>query len=55
MSHEQADKRVFLYNMLQQEHRAADANFLPPSSVIEWDDDSSSEEDEAATAQPQVE
>ena len=46
MSHEKADKRVFLYNVLQQERRAADANFMPP--VIEWDDASSEEEDEAA-------
>ena len=45
MSHEKADKRVFLYNYLQQEDRVADANFAAP--LIEWDDASSSDEGEA--------
>ena len=46
-SHDKADKRVFLYNTLQQEDRVADANFSAP--LVEWDDASSSEnEGEAA-------
>ena len=53
MSHEKADKRVFLYNFLQQEDRAADANFTAP--VIEWADVSSDEDEEReATALPQL-
>ena len=44
MSHEKADKRVFLYNILQQEQRVADANFTAP--LIEWDDVSSSDDEE---------
>ena len=52
LSHEKADKRVFLYQTLQQKRRIQDANFRP--KVIEWDDVSSSSSDEgggSATAQ----
>ena len=52
MSHEKADKRVFLYNALQQGDRAGDANFTPP--VIEWADVTSDEDDEAEAALPQI-
>ena len=52
MSHEKADKRVYLYNVLQQEVRAADANFSP--AVIEWADVSSEEEDEVEAELPQI-
>lgn len=52
MSHEKADKRVFLYNTLQQEQRAGDANFTLP--VIEWADVSSDEDDDEAEALPQI-
>ena len=52
LSHEKADKRVFLYNALQQERRSGDANFRP--EVIEWADASSSEEDEEAATLPEL-
>mmetsp|Transcript_41495 Transcript_41495/g.103148 ORF Transcript_41495/g.103148 Transcript_41495/m.103148 type:complete len:305 (+) Transcript_41495:124-1038(+) len=41
LMHEKADMRVYLYNVLQQNHRLQDANFIP--EVIEWDDVSSDE------------
>ena len=52
MSHEKADKRVYLSNVLQQEVRAADAHFSP--AVIEWADVSSEEEDEVEAELPQI-
>ena len=46
LSHEKADKRVFLYNVLQGKLRTCtnkSNNWTPP--VIEWDDAASSEEE----------
>jgi hypothetical protein len=42
LSHEKADKRVFLYNVLQGKQRTDKSNWTPP--LIEWDDASSSED-----------
>ena len=53
MSHEKADKRVFLYNVLQGKLRTEKSNWTPP--LIEWVDASSEEEEAAAEqAEPEV-
>jgi hypothetical protein len=46
MSHEKADKRVFLYNTLQVKHKTSKSAWSPP--LIEWEDASSSDDGEAA-------
>lgn len=46
MSHEKADKRVFLYNILQLKGRTDKSAWCPP--LIEWDAASSTDDGEAA-------
>ena len=53
MSHAKADKRVFLYQHLQMQHKVKDASYKP--AFVEWEEASTDEDEPEAAALPTLE